>query len=341
MTGKSSIIGLLVTLGCANEKSVSPPGNQAPEATISRPFVGELIRNGAFYVASGQVTDPDNDPEELMVSWSMGSEERCAPMAPDSEGNTTCDVSFGWDRTSITLSVVDPDGAEGAITVEIELEEAEAPQVAITSPEDGAEFRTNELIEFTATVSDGEDRPEGLGLVWESDLQGLLDLSHTVSSDGDVAGSVRLEPGNHLIRLRVTDTSGRASEDQVVIDVYPESAAPSATISSPAAGSSFGPGDLVVFTAEISDERDPAELLDVAWSSNADGPLGGSPSDSSGNTVLSTDSLSEGSHLITLTVTDSEGMTGTAIVDIIIGESAGDEGPAPDEDTGTAEDTGS
>jgi len=341
MTGKSSIIGLLLALGCANEKSVSPPANQAPEATISRPFVGELIRNGAFYVASGQVTDPDHEPEELMVSWTMGSEERCAPMAPDAEGNTTCDVSFGWDRTSITLSVVDPDGAEGAITVEIELEEAEAPQVAITSPEDDAEFRTNDLIEFTATVSDGEDRPEGLGLVWESDLQGLLDLSHTVSSDGDVAGSVRLDPGSHVIRLRVTDTSGRASEDQVVLQVFPESAAPSVSISSPAAGSSFGLGDLVVFEADIADERDPAELLDVAWSSSADGPLGGSPSDSSGNAVLSTNTLSEGSHLITLTVTDADGMTGTAIVDINIGDSTGDEGAGPDDDTGTDDDTGS
>ena len=68
MTGKSSIIGLLVTLGCANEKSVSPPGNQAPEATISRPLVGELIRNGAFYVARGHVTDPHNATEELIVS---------------------------------------------------------------------------------------------------------------------------------------------------------------------------------------------------------------------------------------------------------------------------------
>ena len=320
MTGKISLIAALSMLSCSNEKSVSPPGNQAPEAQIYSPYVGEVVRNGALYTARGLVTDPDHSPEELTVFWVMGSEQRCGPLQPDTEGNTMCELSFGWDRTAVTLTVSDPDGAEGSVTVEAMVEEAEAPVVRITSPDDGAEFRESDLIYFTAEVSDGEDRPEGLGLYWESDVEGVLDMNHTVDSDGNVEGNIRLSASSHVVRLWATDTSGRTDGDEVLINVYPDAAAPTATITGPATGSVFAPGSLVVFHASVHDERDIPDTLEIAWSSSVDGPLGTTTADSSGLTSFSIDTLSEADHLITLTVTDSDGMTGTANVELTIGE---------------------
>ena len=319
MLGNHSFLMLLFALGCSNEKSVSPPGNQAPEAEITRPLVGELVRNGAFFVASGRVSDTDHSAEELLVRWVMKDEERCGPLPPDAEGNTTCELSFGWDRAAITMIVVDPEGAEGDDTVEVTVEEAEAPQVRITSPDDGAEYRSDELIYFTAEVSDGEDRPEGIGRVWESDQQGLLDMNDTVTSDGRVEGSIRLEPNNHIVRLWATDTSGRTSGDEVNVRVYPPAAPPTVSITTPAPDTVFELGSLIVFEATVGDERDSADALEVAWGSSADGALGATTADSSGNVTFASDELSEGNHLVTVTVTDSDGMTSTANVTIAVG----------------------
>lgn len=316
---RSTLIALLV-LGCTNEKTIAPPVNQEPEAEITRPFVGELVRNGAFFVASGRVSDPDHGAEDLMVRWVMKSEERCGPLPPDAEGNTTCELSFGWDRTALTLIVVDPDGAEGSQTVEVTVEEAEAPSVVITTPEDGSEYRSDELIYFTAEVTDGEDRPEGIGRVWESDQQGLLDMNDTVTSDGRVEGSIRLEPNNHIVRLWATDTSGRTSGDEVNVRVYPPAAPPSVSITAPDSESRFDPGALIVFEATVVDERDAADALSIAWESSADGALGTSTADSLGNVTFARDTLSEGNHLITVTATDSDAMTSTANVTITVGD---------------------
>jgi len=237
-------------------------------------------------------------------------------------------LSFGWDRESLTLIVTDPEGAEASDTVDVVVEEAEAPRVTITSPDNGAEYRTNELIYFTAEVSDGEDRPEGIGLVWQSDQQGVLEMNDTVTSDGRVEGSIRLEPATHVVRLWATDTSGRESSDEVLVRVFPEAAPPTVAIIEPADGTRFVPGALIVFEANVGDERDPANALDVQWESSADGSLGESSVDTLGNTTLATSALSEGNHLVTMTATDSDGMTATASIAIAVAveDASGDTG---------------
>jgi hypothetical protein len=165
-----------------------------------------------------------------------------------------------------------------------------------------------------------------LGLVWESDHQGLLDMNDTITSDGDVEGSIRLDPETHVIRLWATDTSGRTSGDEIVINVFPEAAPPMVSITAPESGAVFAPGELVVLQAEVGDERDEPDTLTVEWASSEDGTLGSAAVDSAGRTTLSTSALTEGNHLLTITVTDSDEMTSTANVEVSIGESDGDTG---------------
>jgi len=89
--------------------------------------------------------------------------------------------------------------------------------------------------------------------------------------------------------------------------------APFVTISNPANGQDFAPGDLVVLQGIATDMED-GTLSESAleWSSDKQGVLGSGPS-------LPVNTLQPGPHLIKLTATDSQGQKATASVGIYIG----------------------
>jgi hypothetical protein len=78
---------------------------------------------------------------------------------------------------------------------------------------------------------------------------------------------------------------------------------PTVAITAPANNSSFGPDDVVTFTATATDSEDDPIFSPIVWNSSEDGPIG------TGNSV-STSNLSLGNHTITAEVTDSGDPTG-------------------------------
>jgi len=318
MRRRLRILPVLVLLGCSDktDEDATDSGRGSlktgkPAAQITSPTTGEQIRNGALYVARGVVSDPNDDVESLIVHWFLGDEEKpreCPQgIRPDNDGITQCDVAFSRDKPLIRLRVQDSDGNEHEDGVSVQVVEATAPTVTITAPVNGAEFRETDLISFEGTVSDGEDAPEALRSVrWESSLSGILEIGSTVDPDGNVQGAGTLTAGNHTIRLWAEDTSGRETNAETLVNVFPPMAAPSVTISSPEGGAAFEAGELILFEASINDERDTPDTLDVSWSSSADGVLESGPATSDGRASLTISTLSVGPHAITLTVTDRD-----------------------------------
>ena len=100
----------------------------------------------------------------------------------------------------------------------------------------------------------------------------------------------------------------------------PPDPALSVTIDAPANLSSFASGANVTFTATATDPEDgtilgannPIVGNDIVWSSDLDGPFGVQANSTTVNT------LSVGSHIITVTVTDSDGNTVSASIAITI-----------------------
>ncbi|MEP6732128.1 MAG: PKD domain-containing protein [bacterium] len=113
--------------------------------------------------------------------------------------------------------------------------------------------------------------------------------------------------GVYVVTLTVTDGSGQKnSTTSVVVVPTASNKAPTASITSPANGSSFVQGASVAFAGSGNDAEDGALTgASLVWTSSRDGQIGTGTSFSSTN-------LSVGSHIITLTARDAQGATGTA-----------------------------
>ncbi len=90
---------------------------------------------------------------------------------------------------------------------------------------------------------------------------------------------------------------------------------PSVTISSPSDGAVFDSATSISFSASAGDPEDGDLTADLTWSSDLDGAIGSGGSFSA--------SLSDGTHSVTATVTDSAGNTSASAVTISVGTEQG------------------
>ena len=105
--------------------------------------------------------------------------------------------------------------------------------------------------------------------------------------------------------------------------------APSAVIVSPEDGEVFDLGDSVKFRGQVSDDNQAEDTLLVMWKSDLDGTIDETSPTASGELAFSKDDLSEGVHLITLTIIDNEGLQATDLLTIQIGLTGGEPSGEP------------
>ncbi|MGB0591567.1 MAG: FG-GAP-like repeat-containing protein [Myxococcota bacterium] len=118
-------------------------------------------------------------------------------------------------------------------------------------------------------------------------------------------------------------------------DAIPQDAAPTASISAPQDDAEFSYGAAVALTAAVSDDLDAPESLTATWTSDLQGDLGASEIASDGATTLTVEDLLPGSHLVTLSVTDSADQVGTDTVSFLVNTAPG----APEVSIGPASPT--
>ena len=116
-------------------------------------------------------------------------------------------------------------------------------------------------------------------------------------------------------QVRVIASDGFDSSDPAYSSIFQiANHAPVVTINAPMNGGLYIGNQQVFLTASVDDLQDgPLDGASVQWSSSIDGTLG------SGDTVvLQADELSEGIHVITVTATDSLGLTNSASLTIYV-----------------------
>ena len=124
------------------------------------------------------------------------------------DGQVFCDVVFENDDTEIIIEVSDPEGAAASQAVAIEVVPTAPPLALIFSPTLDNYYYSGTYATFAGRVTDAEDQEETLIAVWNSSIDGDIDVDTTPDSEGDILGAAYLSEGEHFLKLTVTDSSG-------------------------------------------------------------------------------------------------------------------------------------
>jgi hypothetical protein len=182
------------------------------------------------------------------------------------------------------------------------------PEVKIVDPANNAVYGTDQFINFRGSAFDSAEGNIGTRAVWSVDgvqaQTGATLFRHRIATEGV-----------HTVTLTATNSQNVSSTATVVVDVGPALGKPSVEITSPGAGSSFGPGEQIQFTAS-AEALGEATVSEYVWSDDKDGLLGTGPS--IGHT-LSGSSCEIIEHHVTVVVTDSFGRTASDTITVFDG----------------------
>lgn len=214
-------------------------------------------------------------------------------------------LSAGDHVLTLTLD----DNANPPVTESVNLTIGQsAPQLVITSPEEGAGIASSE--EVLLDVRDSRD--------WDLDA---FSLSVSSSSDGVLLTGadplalhiLDLSTGDHTLTLNLTDATGRTRLGTVNLTIL--ASAPTAVISSPATEGAFiAPGGTVHLDGANSTDPD-GDIVLWQWE------LVGESIVSLGDVQSAVVTLPPGAATLRLTVTDSRGATDQAWRNLTIGSS--------------------
>ena len=263
-----------------------------------------------------QVNDVEDQPEDLLLVWNSDLDGDLDTGAePDGTGSAVGISNLTEGEHRITLTVTDTMGKSASETTIIEVGPPNtAPECSISLPFDGTISELGEPLAFKGVAWDGdtEDLTQ-LQATWRSSLDGLL-----ASTQPDSAGVLELtldslSRGTHEITLSVARADVCSDTAEVTIGTPPE-----VNINSPLDGAVTDTGISVVLSGQVTDGDEPSEGLNLVWSSDLDGTLSMESADTTGTVSVASDTLSTGTHQLTLLATDSHSMTGQDTVQIIV-----------------------
>ncbi len=311
-------VSLLVLLAACSDAGVTK-FDSAPTASISSHSAGDTVREGDVIELAGTVSDVDDALSALAVTWTIEGAPVCETSIPDTSGRVTCSHTFSAGGGAVQLEVRDPSGGSGRSGVDLVVQPTDAPTAAITAPVATGTYYSDKSIAFEGIVDDTEDSPTDLIVTWETEALGDLGLVVEVTSEGIVQAQGSLTEGDHAVRLRAVDTTGREALESIFITVGPPNSKPTCGVTLPAEDSAGPSGSEVRLEGTVADVDVDVNVLEVTWTSDRDGVLGASTPDSDGTVRLATSTLTVATHLLTLTATDEVGGTCTDSVYYTVG----------------------
>ncbi len=278
--------------------------NATPTVTITTPAQNSTHSFSSSITFAGTATDPEDDaatptPLALNLSWSSDRDGFLGT------GTSITSSSLSVGTHIITFTAIDSASGQGTDTVTISVGDEPPTAVNITAPADGASYYLNDFINFQGNAADSEDGSlTGSSLAWTSNLEsGSIGTGTNFTTNS-------LNPGEHLITLTATDSTGKFISTFILVTVV--NRLPTALISIPSTNSEHIYKRSVTFAGTgVDPENGDLSNDRLTWTSDRDGVLGT-------GTPLSTSNLTVGTHVITLTVKDDNGGTDTASITILV-----------------------
>ena len=292
---------------CRTDETSIKAYNALPNVSIQSHTDGTSVLDGLPETFYAVASDANHTADELSIAWFYGEDLVCDWAIPDEGGGSVCDITPTQQEFLVRVEVRDPENAGAMDEVSVTVQPSYAPEISLLSPQDGDVFAADDSVHFSVAVSDQEDAPSQLYIVWSSDIDGDLALDTTVDSNGEMSDYATLSAGNHVLQVAVTDTMGKTTTEEVQIVVNEVNQPPLCTITEPLDGSSGLLGTNVTFRGTVSDADHGLNELTISWISDKDGPLANSIPDSTGVVSFNSSSLSSNSHVITLKAEDPEG----------------------------------
>jgi len=193
---------------------------------------------------------------------------------------------------------------------------AHAPTVTLLTPNGGGTLPPGFTVRWQANDQDGDLLAFNLyfsldnGATWRAVSLGIAGQEYQLPAGHALPGS-----NNAKFRIVATDGFLVGQDDSDGAFVVPGNA-PAASIAWPLNGGKF-PLEAQITLDGLAEDAEDGLVDDagLSWRSNRNGPLG-----TGGEVVLGPGQLSPGMHIITLTATDSHGMSNTTQVGITLGE---------------------
>ncbi|MDP6933639.1 MAG: hypothetical protein QGG40_12025, partial [Myxococcota bacterium] len=289
---------------------------EPPEVEISSPVPTGVYYSDVLVQFEGEVGDAEDDADDLEIIWTSDVDgELDIDTNPDYSGDLEGSSLLSQGLHVISLAAVDTSGKSAATSVTIEVGPPNsAPECEIVTPSEDFSAPLGEDVEILALASDVDVSAKSLLYDWSSDLDGTLDVGN-VESDGSIQLLMELSQGIHTITLTVADDQDESCTDSIGVGV---GKAPTVSITVPSEGDVVNEGAQVSFVGIVADEYEAAEGLAIEWSSDVDGVLDGAAADEDGVTSFESSELTRGTHLVTLTATNSVDLMSVDEVKLVI-----------------------
>lgn len=189
-----------------------------------------------------------------------------------------------------------------------------APTARIISPADNTTLTLGNQVTFTGSGTDPDEKTlKGNSLIWTSSING-----HIGAGTSFTTGS--LSKGTHLITLTATDNQGLADSTSITLTINllnNNNTPPVATITSPQSGQTYSKGEFIQFSGTGYDTEDHwLTGMSLVWYSSKEAtPLGTGES-------LTVNTLTGGTHTITLIATDNQGASHSDTISLIVRNTA-------------------
>ena len=293
--------------------------NQSPTVRITSHNNNSTLSIGESVEFIAEASDIEDEVSQLNGSWFVDGNSICPESNITSSGVSSCTHILEPTDSTITFTAYDTQGAQGSDSVSFALLQTETPIITITAPANGSTHNLNDMVVFSGMITDLDTPLEDLSIQWQSSIDGVFSQGITPNPNGIIEVESSLSEGTHIIELIGSDPQQNQSSASISITIAPENTAPICSISAPTTNDVFEEGTSILFSATVEDEQTLSPSLDITWSSSIDGTLGISQATSSGSVLFPFSFLTTGTHIVSLEVSDPEGMTCLEQVVLLIG----------------------